>query len=74
MSLHLQISTELNDGSLRLEWVRMPLKSDATSILDYDGFQRLPESSVQESLKDLMELQALRNIKEETAIITSGIE
>ena len=38
MSLHLQISTELNDGSLRLEWVRMPLKSDATSILDYDGF------------------------------------
>ena len=38
MSLHLQISTELNDGSLRLEWVRMPLKSDATLILDYDGF------------------------------------
>ena len=56
MSLHLQVSTELNDGSLRLEWVRMPLKSDATSILDYDGFQRLPESNVQESLKDLMEL------------------
>ena len=54
--------------------MRMPIKQDAVNLLDYDGFQKLPENSIQESVKDLIELKALRNIKYETEVIESGVE
>ena len=63
MSLHVQISRELEDGSMRLEWVRMPLKADVIKLLDYDGIEQLPENSIQRHINDLNELRSLKNIQ-----------
>ena len=62
MSMHFTISKRLNDRILRLQWVRMPLKTDFISTLKSLG--GLPaQNQTEELLEDLQELHELQYLE-----------
>ena len=62
MSMHFTISKRLNERILRLQWVRMPLKTDFINTLSTLG--RLPaKNQTEELLEDLQELNELQYLE-----------
>ena len=62
MSMHFTISKRMNERILRLQWVRMPLKTDFISTLITLG--RLPaKNQTEELLEDLQELNELQYLE-----------
>ena len=62
MSMHFTMSKRLNDRVLRLQWVRMPLKTDFIDTLSSLG--QLPaKNQTEELLEDLQELNELKYLE-----------
>lgn len=62
MSIHFTMSKRLNDRVLRLQWVRMPLKTDFIDTLSSLG--QLPaKNQTEELLEDLQELNELKYLE-----------
>ena len=60
ISLHLTFGRTLDNGTLRLEWARMPFKKDVLRLLRSDSLGTLPSTSMTQKFYNLTQLRDLR--------------
>ena len=63
LSLNFTIGRKLDNGGTRLEWIRLPLKSDFMRTLARVGY--MPSSDTQRSIKEIEELSDLKWLQKE---------